>query len=346
MLSLYYVKSKIPVPMDITLMTVLSLLLNFLNSNNYNTMKNNPLLNCDSEKGVCEILEAPTNESSAAQFEAIKTDKIRIIYFTDPICSSCWGIEAQLRKFKLEYGNSVDIEYRMGGLLPSWDIYNSGGISKPSDVAGHWEEVSPHYKMPIDGGVWIEDPLNSSYPPSIAFKAAQMQDEKKAVVFLRIIREMVFLDKLNITKIEHLEKAAAKAKLDVAQWKEDYESKAQIEFKKDLDLGRQLGVRGFPTLIFVKDDEMLDILYGFKPYEEFERRIKKIDPKTDKKEYSVEWQNLFAVYPTLTTQEFAVLSNISFEKSQEFLLNLSSENKLKRKQVKNGDLWILNSNAN
>lgn len=346
MLSLYYVKSKIPVPMDITLMTVLSLLLNFLNSNNYNTMKNNPLLNCDSEKGVCEILEAPSNESSAAQFEAIKTDKIRIIYFTDPICSSCWGIEAQLRKFKLEYGNSVDIEYCMGGLLPSWDIYNSGGISKPSDVAGHWEEVSPHYKMPIDGGVWIEDPLNSSYPPSIAFKAAQMQDDKKAVVFLRIIREMVFLDKLNITKTEHLEKAAAKAKLDVAQWKEDYESKAQIEFKKDLDLGRQLGVRGFPTLIFVKDDEMLDILYGFKPYEEFERRIKKIDPKTDKKEYSAEWQNLFAVYPTLTTQEFAVLSNISFEKSQEFLLNLSSENKLKRKQVKNGDLWILNSNAN
>lgn len=346
MLSLYYVKSKILVPMDITLMTVLSLLLNFLNSNNYNTMKNNPLLNCDSEKGVCEILEAPSNESSAAQFEAIKTDKIRIIYFTDPICSSCWGIEAQLRKFKLEYGNSVDIEYRMGGLLPSWDIYNSGGISKPSDVAGHWEEVSPHYKMPIDGGVWIEDPLNSSYPPSIAFKAAQMQDEKKAVVFLRIIREMVFLDKLNITKTEHLEKAAAMAKLDVAQWKEDYESKAQIEFKKDLDLGRQLGVRGFPTLIFVKDDEMLDILYGFKPYEEFERRIKKIDPKTDKKEYSAEWQNLFAVYPTLTTQEFAVLSNISFEKSQEFLLNLSSENKLKHKQVKNGDLWILNSNAN
>jgi len=28
--------------------------------------------------------------------------------------------------------------------------------------------------------LWLEDPLNSSYPPSIAFKAAGMQDEIKS----------------------------------------------------------------------------------------------------------------------------------------------------------------------
>ncbi|ALR32233.1 dithiol-disulfide isomerase [Chryseobacterium sp. IHB B 17019] len=307
-------------------------------------MNKNPLLNCDYEKGVCEILDAPNTESSVDQLQDIATDKIHIIYYTDPICSSCWGIEPQLRKFKLEYGNAVEIDYRMGGLLPSWDIYNSGGISKPSDVAHHWEEVSPYYKMPIEGGVWLEDPLNSSYPPSIAFKAAQMQDAKKAINFMRITREMVFLDKLNITKDENLEKAAELAGLDVKQWKEDYESKAQIEFKKDLDLGKQLGVRGFPTLIFTKDNEMLDVLYGFKPYAEFEQRVKKIKPDVKKKAYSSEWDQLFAVYPTLTTQEFAVLSDISFEKAFEKLQNLTNENKITRKKYKNGDLWILNKN--
>ncbi|PIF43967.1 putative DsbA family dithiol-disulfide isomerase [Chryseobacterium sp. 52] len=309
-------------------------------------MNNNPLLNCDYEKGVCEILETPGSETSADQLQDLATDKINIIYFTDPICSSCWGIEPQLRKLKLEYNNVVDVDYRMGGLLPSWDIYNSGGISKPSDVAGHWEEVSPYYKMPIDGGVWIEDPLNSSYPPSIAFKAAQMQDKNKAVVFLRIIREMVFLDKLNITKDEHLEKAALLSGLDVEQYKKDYESTAQIEFKKDLDLGRQLGVRGFPTLIFVKDNEILDILYGVKPYADFEHRIKKINPEASKKAYSADWETLFKIYPTLTTQEFAVLSDISFDKAKELLQNLTNENKISRKQFKNGDLWVWNSQKN
>lgn len=72
--------------------------------------------------------------------------------------------------------------------------------SKPSDVAQHWDEVSLHYDMPIDGDLWLEDPLDSSYPPSIAFKAVQMQDQEKAILFLREIREMVFLQKKNIAR--------------------------------------------------------------------------------------------------------------------------------------------------
>ena len=161
-----------------------------------NSNKNNPLL-CDPEKGICELPTTTSNDSKhaiTAQKKAIK-----IVYYTDPIFSSCWGIEPQLRKLKLEYGNDIEIEYRMGGLLPDWS-YNSGGISKPSDVAGHWDEVSKYYDMPIDGDVWLEDPLNSSYPPSIAFKAAQMQDLDKAVLFLRSMRELLFLQKKNITK--------------------------------------------------------------------------------------------------------------------------------------------------
>lgn len=155
-----------------------------------------PLL-CDPVQGTCEIPGTGADATSAAHNTggSIRAKPIQIVYFTDPICSSCWGIEPQLRRLKLEYGAFFDIEYRMGGLLPSWDIYNSGGISKPSDVAHHWDEVSAYYEMPIDGDVWLEDPLHSSYPPSVAFKAAQIQSNEKALLFMRRIREMVFLKK-------------------------------------------------------------------------------------------------------------------------------------------------------
>ena len=114
-------------------------------------MENNNPLMCDPESGICEI---PTNKTNSTDSSLVKANKkpVKIIYYTDPICSSCWGIEPQLRKLKLEYGNSIEIEYRMGGLLPNWS-YNSGGISKPSDVAHHWDEVSLYYDMPIDGNV-------------------------------------------------------------------------------------------------------------------------------------------------------------------------------------------------
>ena len=157
----------------------------------------NPLL-CDPKTGICEL---PQTELTSI-IKHISTEKkpVKVMYYTDPICSTCWGIEPQLRKLKLEYGGVLDIEYRMGGLLPDWS-YNSGGISEPSDVAPHWDEVSKYYDMPIDGDVWLEDPLHSSFPPSIAFKAAQLQSETKALSFLRRIREMVFLEKKSVAEL-------------------------------------------------------------------------------------------------------------------------------------------------
>ena len=160
-----------------------------------------------------------------------------------------------MRKLKLAYGDAIDIEYRMGGLLRDWS-YNSGGISQPSDVASHWDEVSHHYDMPIDGDVWLEDPLHSSYPPSIAFKAAQLQSDSKAIDFLRKIREMVFLEKKNITKSEHLENAVKAVGLDVLQFQSDYKGVAKKLFEEDLKLGQTYRVRGFPTLFFYRQHRL------------------------------------------------------------------------------------------
>ncbi len=298
----------------------------------------NPLL-CEPETGVCEPGGAVTSEVGVVQNAAFKP--IRIIYFTDPICSSCWGIEPQLRKLKLEYGELIEFEYRMGGLLPDWS-YNSGGISKPSDVAHHWDEVSAIYRMPIDGDVWLEDPLDSSYPPSIAFKAAQMQDGEKAIVFLRRIREMVFLEKLNITRPEILATAAKQCGLDSNQLLKDMEDPAELLFKEDLELARSLNVRGFPTLFFTDRDGNQLMVYGFKPYSNFESTLLKLIENPSKNEINPTPDYLFRIYNALTTNEFAVLTDISFEESEILLSEYSQTGKIIAFKSKNGILWKRN----
>lgn len=298
-------------------------------------MKNNPLL-CDTESGICELPLASV-ENIEVTVEA-GTKPVKIIYFTDPICSTCWGIEPQLRKLKLEYGQQVELEYRMGGLLPDWS-YNSGGISKPSDVAPHWDEVSHYYKMPIVGDVWLEDPLHSSYPPSVAFKAAQIQDEDKAIVFLRRIREMVFLEKKNITRWEHLSDAAGYAGLDIALFEQDYQTRAVTLFQDDLQLAAQWAVRGFPTILVFNREGQQEKVYGFKPYEVFEAAIAKMHPGAPRAWYSKNWQDLFGKYPTLTTQEFAVLTGQSFDGAENQLRTLAKEDLLQTYATLNGTLW-------
>lgn len=307
-------------------------------------MENNNPLMCDPEKGTCEI---PTNKSHSTDSSLIKSNKkpVKIIYYTDPICSSCWGIEPQLRKLKLEYGNSIEIEYRMGGLLPNWS-YNSGGISKPSDVSHHWDEVSVYYDMPIDGDVWLEDPLHSSYPPSIAFKAAQMQDNEKSILFLREIREMVFLQKKNITKWEYLEMAGKKVGLDIAKFKADYEGKAKELFEEDLKLGRELGVRGFPTMFFIDTIGNKEMVYGSKPYNVFESALLKLFPTAGKITYDKTWSYVFSKYHSLTAKEFSELTDTPRNESEKYLNDLAVNGKLEKFTTKNGAIWKLRNASN
>jgi len=287
------------------------------------TIKTNAML-CNPETGVCQI-------------PATVVKPIRITYFTDPICSTCWGVEPQLRKLKLEYGDYFDIEYFMGGLLPSWEIYNSGGISKASDVAPHWDEVSAHFEMPIDGDVWLEDPLHSSYPPSVAFKAAQLQGETLALNFLRNIREKVFLEKKNITKWEYLAQAALETGLDLARFKNDYEGQAQNLFQADLTFAQQMGVRGFPTFFFMDAELNRLTVYGFRPYDLFEQTLLKLYPQASKK--TIDPNEVFQHYPSLTTKEFSLLTERDFHAAEMELESIFSQGALQKLSTKNGNIW-------
>ena len=304
--------------------------------------KTNPLL-CNPTTGMCQL---PTDGKGKTIGSNTQTTEktIKVIYFTDPICSSCWGIEPQLRKLKLAYGDHLEIEYRMGGLLPDWN-YNSGGISKPSDVAHHWDDVSKYYDMPIDGDLWLEDPLHSSYPPSIAFKAAQIQDKEKAILFLREIREMVFLQKKNITKWEHIEFAGNKVGLDIEQLKSDYNGNAKVLFENDLKLAQEYGVSGFPTLFFINNSGIQETIYGSQPYKIYEAFIFKLDVQLTKSEYNKNWEFLFSKYNSLTIREFSELSEITKEASQQTLNKLVDKGLLQKFTTKNGAIWsIKNTN--
>ena len=66
------------------------------------TMKEtpNPLL-CDPDTGVCAMPGSTGADAVATQNTVPASRAITLLYFTDPICSSCWGAEPQLRRLKM-----------------------------------------------------------------------------------------------------------------------------------------------------------------------------------------------------------------------------------------------------
>ena len=313
-------------------------------SKNMNTSSENNPLFCTPQDGAC-LIATPKETNDKAGLDSVHSNsskKIKLIYFTDPICSSCWAIEPQLKKLKLEFGEHIVFDYHMGGLLPSWDIYNSGGISKPSDVASHWDEVSSYYQMPIVGDVWLQDPLSSSYPPSIAFKAAQLQDEKKAAIFLRILREKVFVEKKNITKESEIKEAADQSGLVAEKILEDMKAVALDNFQKDLQLAAKMGVRGFPTIYILGENGQMELIYGSRPHDTYVQAIQKIFPEIRRNEVTLNDLEVLDNYDSYTQKECAEILGISFEKAKFILDEWLKKNPIsERIDTRNGSLWRL-----
>lgn len=266
---------------------------------------------------------------------------VELLYFTDPVCSTCWMIQPHLRKFRLKYGKYIRVKYHMGGLLPSWVNYNRGGIRTPEDAAEYWERAARTYEMPISGDIWRSDPLDSSFPPSIAFKAAQIQDVDKAIIFLRRINELLFVENINISYPEVLTEAAFEVGFDAARFSRDLYGKAREEFESDLELSSRYEIRSLPTFIFLNNRGEMKRLQGFKDFKELELAFLEIYPgaKGDSVEYDP--RGLFKIYPTLMTEEFAFLMDI--DKAEAFikLEEMKNHGFLAVKEGKRGLIWGL-----
>lgn len=268
-------------------------------------------------------------------------EKVKMLYFSDPICSTCWTIQPQLRRLQLEYGEHLDIEYHMGGLLPSWENYNSKTISEPIDAAYYWEEAADIYDVPMQGDVWLQDPLRSSFPPSVAFKAAQNQGAELAISFLRRLREMLFLENKNIARWEVMHEAAFDVGIDVARLRRDYEGNGVVLFKDDLELAKQYEVTSFPTIFFVCGDKAVRVK-EYRSYEAYEHIIKQFIAGADRKEYEKEPMVLFETYKTMSTKEFAYFMDISMHEAIDLLNDLYIHGQIDKYVSRNGSLWKAN----
>lgn len=241
-------------------------------------MKNNLNMVCDLETGVCGV--GGEEEMEIIDFNQPKKS-INVYYVTDPICSHCWAIEPVLRRFIEGYGHHFNLIPVMGGLLEKWHdgpIDPANGIHKPADVAGHWREVGEYSRMPIDGSLMIDNPVQSSYPASRVFKVIQKQyNNEKAFEYLRRAREALFAFNYNISDEAVLIDIVNKLGLNGASIvKEAEQANGQQLLNEDFELTRSLGARGFPTIIMMNEENKGVKIVGGRPLESYIEGLKQV----------------------------------------------------------------------
>ena len=179
-----------------------------------------------------------------------KKPTIKITYFTDPLCSTCWIVDTYIDKLKQAYKGIITLDIKMGGMLESWEHFEfqDKQIQKADYLCNLWENESQKNGVCLDAEIWKVNPVSSSYPASIAYYAAKLQDENKAYSFLYTLREMLFLQGKDISQEEVFVTAAIENELNVDDFIEDFRSgRAEELFKTDLVIKRNWNVTEFPT---------------------------------------------------------------------------------------------------
>lgn len=241
-------------------------------------MENNNNMACDLATGVCGTTD--NDELELITFTQPKKT-ITLYYVTDPICSHCWALEPVLRRFIEQYGEYFNFQTVMGGLLEKWHdgpIDPANGIYKPADVAGHWREVGVHSRMPIDGSLMIDNPVQSSFPPSRVFKIIQQNyNEAKAFEFLRRAREALFVFNRNISDKSELIKIVNEFGLDGESIVNASEQQAGMQLlNEDFELTRNLGARAFPTIVMINEENRGIKIVGGRPLESYVEGLQQV----------------------------------------------------------------------
>jgi len=210
-------------------------------------------------------------------------DLLQITYYTDPLCCWSWAFEPQWRRLLYEMKGRIKYRYCMGGLLPSWNLFNDSmnSVNRPLQMGPVWMHAKQLSGMPIDQNIWMRDPPASSYPACVAVKAAGMQSKKAEENLLRLLREAVMLRGENIAKKEvfyEVSKRLGKIDKDfnVEKFQRDFISNDAMEaFRKDLAEVQMKHINRFPSLVLKKSTKGI-LIAGCHPYAYIVRQLEQL----------------------------------------------------------------------
>lgn len=267
---------------------------------------------------------------------------VDLYYATDPLCSFCWAFEPTLLKFRYQYKRYLaDDTILMGGMIPSWDTFGGdqgNGIKKAADVTHHWQEIGQQTRMPIDGTIWTEKPVNSSYPSSRVFEIVRRDYPESAHQVLRQIREAIMLRNKDISKRSVLKNVLDKVRFDSERILEEAEGAAGQELlMQDLQMVQALQASGFPTVVLVNNQNQGLKIVGAQPFEALVQALKQILPEgTSVVPESVpSLSEVVKEHPTLMSKEIEVLYDLNKESVLEYVVAELTPDQFKTEMILN-----------
>jgi len=176
-------------------------------------------------------------------------DGPHLIYFSDPMCSWCYGFSSVIEEVANAYGAALPIRVVMGGLRPGTTTPMKPEARR--EIAGHWTHVHEASGLPFDAAVLEREGfVYDTDPAARAVVIVRRESHDLALKFLGNAQRAFYAENRDVTSADTLGDLASEVGLNRTAFLEAWASEdAKTETWSDYALSQRAGVTGFPTLV-------------------------------------------------------------------------------------------------
>ena len=204
-----------------------------------------------------------------------------IMYFSDPMCSWCYGFAPEIEKLAAEYRTRMPVQMILGGLRA--DEERPLPESMAAEIAHHWEMVKEASGRNFDFEFFKKHPgfVYNTAPACRAVVAAARLAEPQPMQFQHRLQQAFYEEGKNPTLPETFYGVADSVGMDVGAYRELYESDETEEItRQNFALSRAFGIHGFPTVVLrqveEEDEKHILVTRGFVKFPELHQRLEMI----------------------------------------------------------------------
>jgi len=179
-----------------------------------------------------------------------------LYYIHDPMCSWCWGFQPTWQKLKNILPSNIVIQYLLGGLAVDCDDLMP--LTMQKSIKQTWVTIQseiPNTKFNFD--FWSDNkPKRSTYPACRAVIAARKLDPNLHNKMIESIQHAYYLHAKNPSNTNILIELAQNLNIDTNEFEKLLLSpEINMELNKEINLSRELGAQGFPSLILETNND-------------------------------------------------------------------------------------------
>src|SRR3954463_1022051 len=136
-----------------------------------------------------------------------------LIYFSDPMCSWCYGFSPVIEEIRANFGRALPIRVVMGGLRPGTTapMTEEGKL----EVGDHWVHVHEATGLPFNGaGMAAPGFIYDTDPAARAVVVARREGEEMGAAFLERTQRAFYAEGRDVTQAPVLAEVAEEMGLD------------------------------------------------------------------------------------------------------------------------------------